>query len=75
MTPDPTQLPPRLRIALERIVGNEGDDIYFVLGYVSGPTARSYASQLKARGLAYTHRANGTTEVWAHEKGRKLIQS
>ena len=65
-------LPARLRTALALVVAGEGDDLYFVLNYVSRSTARSYLSQLKARGLAYTHVSNGTIEVWAHEKGRKI---
>lgn len=67
-------LPNRLYAALKAITRNEGDDIYFVLGYVSASTARSYVSQLKNRGLAYTYVSNGTVEVWAHDKGRKLVR-
>lgn len=67
-------LPARLRSALEAVVGNEGDDLYFVLGYVAKSTARSYMSQLKARGLAYTHVSGGTVEAWAHDKGRRLVR-
>lgn len=65
-------IPHHLKQALEAVVNQEGDDIYFVLGYLHPSTARSYMSQLKHRGLAYTHRSGGTTEVWAHEKGRRL---
>jgi len=67
-------LPARLRSALEAVVAGEGDDLYFVLGYLSASTARSYMSQLKARGLAYTHVSGGTVEVWAHDKGRRLVR-
>jgi len=67
-------LPRRLKTALEAVVNQEGDDIYFVLGYLNPSTARSYMSQLKYRGLAYTHRSGSTTEVWAHNKGRKLVR-
>jgi len=69
-----TTLPRRLKKALEAVVNQEGDDIYFVLRYLNPPTARSYMSQLKRRGLAYTHRSSGTIEVWAHDKGRKLAR-
>lgn len=67
-------LPARLMRALESIVVNEGDDLYFVLGYVSRSTARSYMSQLKSKGLAYTHVSGGTVEVWAHDRGRRIIR-
>jgi len=59
--------------ALDAIVAQEGDDIYFVLGYLGDSTARSYVSQLKSRGLAYTYVNSGLTEVWSHPKGRQLI--
>lgn len=68
-------LPKRLQTALEAISEQEGDDLYFVLGYLSNSTARSYVSQLKARGLAYTHVSNGTVEVWLHNKGRTLAEA
>lgn len=67
-------LPARLRSALEAVVAGEGGDLYFVLGYVAQSTARSYMSQLKARGLAYTHVSGGAVEVWAHDKGRRLVR-
>lgn len=67
-------LPARLRSALEAVVAGEGDDIYFVLGYLAPSTARSYMSQLKARGLAYTYVSGGVVEVWAHDKGRRLVR-
>ena len=54
-------------------MSEEGEDIYFVFADLSNSAARSYMSQLKSRGLAYTHRSGTTTEVWAHEKGRKLV--
>ena len=67
-------LPARLRSALEAVVAGEGDDLYFVLGYLSPSTARSYMSQLKALGMAYTHVSGGTVEVWAHDKGRRAVR-
>ena len=70
----PKNLPKRLQTTLASVVSNEGDDIDFVLGYLNPSTARSYMSQLKKRGLAYTHSSNGTTEVWAHPKGRALFE-
>lgn len=59
--------------ALEFIVSMDGDDINFVLGYLSRKTASNYVSELKKRGLAYTHPHNGTIEVWSHPKGRALV--
>jgi len=69
-----SKLPQRLFEALTAVVNNEGDDLYFALGYLSKSTARSYLSQLKSRGLAYTYLNNGTVEVWANDKGRKLCK-
>lgn len=60
-------LPPRLRKALLTIAEHEGDDLRFVLGYLCESTARSYVSQLKSRGLAYTYDG----EVWLTKNGRK----
>lgn len=62
-------LPPHLLTALQAIIDGSGDDIRFVLGYLNEKTASGYVSKLKSRGLAYTYRANGTTEVWPHPKG------
>lgn len=67
-------LPPYLREVLKAIISGAGDDIHFVLGFLGDPKrASSYASKLKRRGLAYTHRSNGTTEVWPTDKGRKCL--
>ena len=68
------QLPARLLRALVAVVAGEGDDLYFVLGYLSPSTARSYMSQLKARGMAYTFVSGKTVEVWAHDKGRRAVR-
>lgn len=67
------KLPYHLLLALASVAGAAGDDLYFVLGHVAKNTARSYMSQLKARGLAYTHVSNGTTEVWPTKAGEKLL--
>ena len=67
------KLPKHLHDALTAIVNQSGDDIGFVLGYLSRETASSYVSKLKRRGLAYTHHSGSTIEVWPHPKGRALI--
>jgi hypothetical protein len=66
------KLTPYLMRALQRIVDNEGDDLYFVFGDFTAATARSYLSLLKMRGLAYTYVSGGVVEVWATQIGRKL---
>ena len=66
-------LPKHLKQALEAIVAGSGDDIYFVLGYLSKGTARSYVSELKKRNLAYTYCGGSTCEVWPTDKGKKII--
>jgi len=70
-----SKLPKRLLTALLAITNQEGEDIGFALGYLNPSTASSYVSQLKARGLAYTHCGNGTVEVWPHPKGREIAKT
>lgn len=67
-------LPEYLESVLMAVSTQEGDDIEFVLGHLELPTARSYMSKLKRRGYAYTHRSNGTTEVWLHPSGRHYLK-
>jgi len=67
-------LPPRLFNVLLDISRQEGEDMFFALGNLGREQASSYVSQLNSRGLAYTHRANGTIEVWMHPKGRQYLK-
>jgi hypothetical protein len=62
-------LPKYLHEALRNVAQKSGDDLYFVLGHVGKSSARSYMSQLKKRGLAYTYSRGGIIEVWPHKKG------
>jgi hypothetical protein len=63
-----TPLPKHLQEALDSVSGHEGDDIYFVLGYLSRSTAHCYVSRLKKLGLAHTYVSNGISEVWTRRR-------
>lgn len=69
-----TKLPPHLQDTLDAIMDRMGDDIRFALGHLNHKTASAYVSKLKRRGLAYTARINGVTEVWLTNKGAALAK-
>lgn len=66
------KLPPYLLETLRSI--SNGEDIHFCLAYL-GSNAGSYVSRLKTLGLAYTHIANGVTEVWRSRAGESLLEN